>query len=127
MTWWAAGSSWLVAARNATVLPTPTSPVMTPSNDSPMQKRMRATASWWLARSHSWLAGIVLLNGVRVKPKWLTQDARVTPAGLGRWAGRGRRSGPAGGRYARPGPGPGNRCRWRVVGRVAGPAAPGGA
>ena len=60
MTWWAAGSSWLVAARIATVLPTPTSPVMTPNNDSPMQKRMRATASWWLARSHNLAAGIVL-------------------------------------------------------------------
>ncbi len=45
MTWWAVGSSWLVAARTATVLPIPTSPVMTPNNDSPMQKRMRATAS----------------------------------------------------------------------------------
>jgi hypothetical protein len=45
MTWCAVGSSWVVAARKATVLPTPTSPVMTPSNDSPMQKRMRATAS----------------------------------------------------------------------------------
>ena len=55
---------------------------MTPSNDSPMQKRMRATASWWLARSHSWLAGMVLLNGVRVKPKWLTQGARV----MTRWS-----------------------------------------
>jgi len=40
-------------------LPTPTSPVMTPNNDSPIQKRMRATASWWLARSHSLVAGIV--------------------------------------------------------------------
>jgi hypothetical protein len=46
MTWWALGSSWLAAARKATVLPTPTSPVMTPSSDSPIQKRMRATASW---------------------------------------------------------------------------------
>jgi hypothetical protein len=44
--WWALESSWLVAARSATVLPTPTSPVITPSKDSPMQKRMRATASW---------------------------------------------------------------------------------
>src|SRR5439155_20361719 len=129
MTWWALGSSWLVAARRATVLPTPTSPVMTPRSDSPMQKRMRATASWWLARSHNWLAGMVLLNGVRVKPKWLTQGARVMIAGPERThaAGRGRRSGLATARHARPGPGPGNRCRWRVVVELAGPVAPGGA
>src|SRR5207248_5144971 len=94
MTWWALGSSWLVAARRATVLPTPTSPVMTPRSNSPMQKRMRATASWWLARSHTWLAEMVLLNGVRVNPKWLTQGARVMTAGPGQHAvGRGRRSG----------------------------------
>src|SRR5689334_3267444 len=44
-----------------------------PSNDSVMQKRMRATASWWLARSHNWAAaGMILLNGVRAKPKWPT-------------------------------------------------------
>ena len=51
-----------MAARTATVLPTPTSPVMTPSNDSLMQKRMRATASWWLARSHNWAAEMVFEN-----------------------------------------------------------------
>src|SRR6266849_1367750 len=128
MTWCALGSSWLVAARKATVLPTPTSPVMTPRSDSPMQKRMRATASWWLARSHSWLAGMVLLNGVRVKPKWLTQGARVMIAGPEQYAaGRGRRSGPASGRHARPRPGRGNRRRWTAVTWVAELAAPGGA
>src|SRR2546425_11468122 len=126
MTWWALGSSWVVAARSATVLPTPTSPVMTPNNDSPMQKRMRATASWWLARSPSWVGGMVLLNGVRVKPKWETQGARVTIAGPGA-AGRGRRSGPAGARHARPGAAPDNRHRWMAVVRVAGLAVPGGA
>src|SRR5438874_10326385 len=126
MTWWALGSRWLVAARKATVLPTPTSPVMTPRSDSPMQKRMRATASWWLARSHSWLAGMVLLNGVRVKPKWLTQGARVMTVGPGHAAGRGRRSGRAAGRHARPGPGPGNRRLLMVVEWVVEPAAPGG-
>ena len=34
------------SVRRATVLPTPTSPVITPRRDSPMQKTMRATASW---------------------------------------------------------------------------------
>src|SRR5438552_1431575 len=128
MTWWALGSSWLVAARSATVLPTPTSPVMTPSNDSPMQKRMRATASWWLARSHSWLAGMLLLNGVRVKPKWLTHGARVMSAAPG-WryeAGRGRRSGRAVGRHARPRQGPGNRRRWSAVVQGVAPEVPDG-
>src|SRR5712691_7014625 len=128
MTWCVLGSSWLVAARRATVLPTPTSLVMTPRSDSPMQKRMRATASWWLARSHNWLAGMVLLNGVRVKPKWLTQGARVMTAGPGQPAAdRGRRSDPAGGRHARPGPGPGNRRRSTVVERAAELEVPGGA
>src|SRR5712691_6293861 len=129
MMWCAVASSWLAAARTATVLPTPTSLVMTPRSDSPMQKRIRATASWWLARSHSRLAGMVLLNGVRVKPKWLTQGARVMTAGPGphHAAGRGRRSGRAVGRHAPLGPGPGNRCRWMVAEWVAGLAVPGGA
>src|SRR6266567_7210466 len=127
MTWWALGSSWLVAARRATVLPTPTSPVMTPSSDSPMQKRIRATASGWLARWHSWLAGMVLLNGVRVKPKWLTQGARVmTVARRRHAAGRGRRSGRAGGRHARPRSDRGNRHPSTAVEWVAEPVAPGG-
>src|SRR5438445_5212997 len=30
---------------------------------------MRTTASWRLARSHNWLAGMPLENGVWVKPK----------------------------------------------------------
>src|SRR6266853_2002940 len=121
MTWWALGSSWVVAARRATVLPTPTSPVITPRSDSPMQKRMRATASWWLARSHNWLAGMVLLNGVRVNPKWLTQGPPVLIAGPGQAAaGRGTRSRSAGGRHARRRPGQGNQYRWTMVVELAG-------
>ena len=46
----------------------PVSPVSTPRSDSAMQKRMRATASWWRARSQSWLAAMVLRKGVAVKP-----------------------------------------------------------
>src|SRR6266851_2968479 len=127
MTWRALGSSWLVAARKATVLPTPTSPVMTPSSDSLIQKRMRATASWWLARSHSWLAGMVLLNGVRVKPKWLTQGARVMTVPRRRHAaGRGRQSGQATAGRARPRSDPGNRHPSTAVAELVGPEAPDG-
>jgi hypothetical protein len=62
------------------VIHAPTSPTSTPRSDSAMQKRMRATAAWWLARSQSWLAGMVLRNGVWVKPKWATQGARLLMA-----------------------------------------------
>src|SRR6266536_6525692 len=130
MMWCAVASSWLVAARTATVLPTPTSPVMTPRSDSATQKRMRATASWWLARSHSLFAGMVLPKRVLLKPKWVTHGARVIMAdaprraGVGRhvdhavcvrWAGRGRRAGRGFRRRGWPAPGPGSRrprCTW---------------
>src|SRR6266545_4194516 len=117
MTWCAAGSSWLVAARTATVLPTPTSPVMTPNNDSAMQKRMRATASWWLARSHNLLAGMVFENGMREKPKCETHGMRVMAAGPpaplagGAGPGHGRRSNRSAQRHAWPAAAPGNRRR----------------
>src|SRR5438552_18848445 len=127
MMWCAVASSWLAAARTATVLPTPTSPVMTPRSDSAIQKRIRATASWWLARSHSWLAGMVLLNGVRVKPKWLTQGARVmTVARRQHAAGRGRQSGEALTARARPRSDPGNRHPSTAVAELVGPVAPAG-
>src|SRR5262245_14668909 len=128
MMWCAVASNWLVAARTATVLPMPTSPVMTPSSDSLMQKRMSATASWWLARSHNWAAGMVLLNGVRVKPKWLTHGARLIAgppkpqkANLDTQYGR------ATALRARRRPCSGNRRRSMAVALVAGLAAPVGA
>src|SRR5450755_2085848 len=45
MTWWRVGSRAATAARSATVLPAPTSPVTTPSADSTTQKLIRAIAS----------------------------------------------------------------------------------
>src|SRR6516162_99306 len=44
MTWWRVGSRPATAARSATVLPAPTSPVITPSVASATQKLIRATA-----------------------------------------------------------------------------------
>jgi hypothetical protein len=42
---WREGSKAATAARAATVLPAPHSPVMTPMADSAMHQEMRATAS----------------------------------------------------------------------------------
>ena len=77
MTWWRVRSSPATAARTATVLPEPTSPTMTPSRSSAMQKPMRATASAWAARGNRFWAGLDLLKGMWVRPKWVTEGARL--------------------------------------------------
>src|ERR1051326_447620 len=86
------------------------------------------TASWWLPRSHNWAAGIVLLKGVRVKPKWVTQGARLIVGPPMLWTANldtqcGRATAPR----ARRRPCPGNRRRSTVAVWVAALAAPGGA
>src|SRR5712671_4372691 len=85
ITWWRVGSSPETAARSATVLPAPTSPVTTHSADSTTQKPIRAIASAWAWRANRSRAGIDLPNGVRVRPKWAAHGAALTappgPAG----------------------------------------------
>ena len=71
------GSRVATAARTATVLPAPTSPHSTPRVASATQKPMRATASAWAWRVNRSRAAMRLVNGVRVKPKWAIQEARV--------------------------------------------------
>src|SRR5487761_741132 len=85
MTWCRVGSRPATAARTATVLPAPTSPVMTPSRVSAMQKLIRAVAWAWACRANRSLAAIALPNGVRASPKCAAHGARlgipVLPAG----------------------------------------------
>src|SRR5262245_19900719 len=94
-----------------------------------MQNRIRATASRWLGRSHSWAAEGFFENGVLVKPKWVTQGVRimavVPPAAA--QVGRGMRVGRWFRRHARPAPGRGSRRLSVVEEWVAELAAPGDA
>ena len=62
------GSRAARAARTATVLPAPTSPVMTPSACSVMHQLIRATASAWAAWRCSIPGARSRPNGIRVKP-----------------------------------------------------------
>src|SRR5215472_17427301 len=82
MTWCRVGSSPATAARTATVLPAPTSPVMTPSRVSVMQKLIRAVAWAWACRANRSLAAIALPNGVRASPKCAAHGARLAIAVL---------------------------------------------
>src|SRR5215472_4579228 len=86
MTWCRVGSRPATAARTATVLPAPTSPVMTPSRVSAMQKPIRAVAWAWAWRANRSLAAIALPNGVRASPKCAAHGARLGIAAV-----RGRR------------------------------------
>src|SRR6266498_213901 len=93
MMWWRVRSRAATAARTATVLPAPTSPVMTPRAASATQKLMRATASAWVSRANRSRAAMALVRGVRVNPKWATQgagglgDLRVGVVADGEWGG----------------------------------------
>src|SRR3972149_1455193 len=113
---WRDGSRVALAARAATVLPVPTSPVITPRAASAMQWRMRATASSWGALVNSSEGARLLPKGVRVKPKWVCQGARsvIRTALLLFRAGRGTRSDPTPSPRGRPGPGRDSRSRWRA-------------
>src|SRR5258708_35806128 len=77
MTWCRAGSRPATAARAATVLPAPTSPVITPSRVSVMQKLIRAVAWAWACRANRSPAAIALPNGVRASPKCAAHGARL--------------------------------------------------
>jgi hypothetical protein len=63
MTWCRVGSRPATAARSATVLPAPTSPVTTPRADSTTQKLIRAIASAWAWRANRSRAAMDLPNG----------------------------------------------------------------
>src|SRR6202043_896767 len=63
LTWCRVGWSAATAARSATVLPAPTSPVTTPSADSTTQKLIRAIASACAWRGNRSRAGMDLPNG----------------------------------------------------------------
>src|SRR3974390_1741368 len=76
------GSRPATAARAATVLPAPTSPVMTPSRVSVMQKLIRAVAWAWACRANRSLAAIAFPNGVRASPKCAAHGARLAIAVL---------------------------------------------
>src|SRR5215469_7361442 len=82
MTWCRVGSRPATAARTATVLPAPTSPVMTPSRVSSMQKLIRAVAWAWAWRANRSLAAIAFPNGVRASPKCAAHGARLAIAVL---------------------------------------------
>src|SRR6266567_7384060 len=82
MTWCRVGSRPATAARTATVLPAPTSPVITPSKVSVMQKLIRAVAWAWAWRANRSLAAIALPNGVRASPKCAAHGARLVIAVL---------------------------------------------
>src|SRR5487761_377590 len=77
MTWCRVGSRPATAARTATVLPAPTSPVMTPSRTWAMQKLIRAVAWAWAWRANRSLAAMDLPNGVRASPKCAAHGARL--------------------------------------------------
>src|ERR1035441_2329655 len=80
MTWWRVGSRPATAARSATVLPAPTSPVTTPSADSTTQKLIRAIASACAGRANRSRAAMDLPNGVRARPKCAAHGAALTAA-----------------------------------------------
>src|SRR5512142_554718 len=82
MTWCRVGSRPATAARTATVLPAPTSPVMTPSRVSVMQKLIRAVAWAWACRANRSPAAIAFPNGVRASPKCAAHGARLAIAVL---------------------------------------------
>src|SRR5438552_5857046 len=82
MTWCRVGSSPATAARTATVVPAPTSPVITPSRIWSMQKLIRAVAWAWAWRANRSLAAIALPNGVRASPKCAAHAARLAIAVL---------------------------------------------
>src|SRR3974390_3487295 len=82
MTGCGVGSRPATAARAATVLPAPTSPVMTPSRVSVMQKLIRAVAWAWACRANRSLAAIAFPNGVRASPKCAAHGARLAIAVL---------------------------------------------
>src|SRR6267142_1543618 len=82
MTWCRVGSRPATAARTATVLPAPTSPVMTPSKVSAMQKLIRAVAWAWACRANRSPAAIAFPNGVRASPKCAAHGARLAIAVL---------------------------------------------
>src|SRR3974390_1809382 len=82
MTWCRVGSRPATAARAATVFPAPTSPVMTPSRVSAMQKLIRAVAWAWACRANRSPAAIALPNGVRASPKCAAHGARLAIAVL---------------------------------------------
>src|SRR3972149_6297038 len=73
---WRDGSSDDRAARAATVLPVPPSPVMTPRADSAMQWRIRATASSWGALVNSSDGAGDLPKGGRGEPEGGCQGGR---------------------------------------------------
>src|SRR5580700_3132354 len=80
MTWCRVGSRAATAARTATVLPAPTSPVITPSRIWSMQKLIRAVAWAWACRANRSPAAIALPNGVRASPKCAAHGARLVTA-----------------------------------------------
>src|SRR5579863_9133661 len=82
MTWCRVGSRPATAARTATVLPAPTSPVITPSRIWSMQKLIRAVAWAWAWRANRSPAAIALPNGVRASPKCAAHGARLVTAAL---------------------------------------------
>src|SRR3974390_1761671 len=82
MTGCGVGSRPATAARAATVLPAPTSPVMTPSRIWSMQKLIRAVAWAWAWRANRSLAAIAFPNGVRASPKCAAHGARLAIAVL---------------------------------------------
>ena len=71
-------SSPASAARTATVLPAPTSPVTTPRARSSTHQVMRATASAWLAWVCSIEGARSFWNGMRVKPQCARSRSMVT-------------------------------------------------
>src|ERR1700746_2271053 len=76
MTWCRVGPRPATAARTATVLPAPTSPVITPSRIWSMQKLIRAVAWAWAWRANRSPAAIALPNGGRASPQWAGPRAR---------------------------------------------------
>src|SRR3974390_807757 len=82
MTWRRGGARPATAARTATVLPAPTSPGMTPSRGSVMQKLIRAVAWAWACRADRCLAAVALPNGVRASRKCAAHGARLAIAVL---------------------------------------------
>src|SRR3954451_15078730 len=74
-------SSAAGAARTATVLPAPTSPVITPRACCSMHQPIRATASAWVPWRCSIEGASGRPNGILVKPQW-PADAGYSPAGL---------------------------------------------
>src|SRR5487761_865522 len=82
MTWCRVGSRPATAARTATVLPAPTSPVMTPSRVSAMQKLIRAVA--WV-----WASPKCAAHGARLGIPVLPAGEHLQPGEVDRRAGAG--------------------------------------